>query len=108
MDVSLVQDGSDADFMARMVPTAEKAYKGSIVSMAVMDVAVEALVGGDTSLGLADNGGTREVGRLRGETEKDLADEVIDIERIPRLSRWQGRSAALASSAAHVARVLWI
>jgi hypothetical protein len=92
--------------MVRILVTGEKANEGSLVSMADMDAAAEALVSGDTLLGLADSGGTHEVGRLQGETEKDLSDEVVVIERILPLSRRRGWSVVLASAADHVTRVV--
>jgi hypothetical protein len=85
-----------------MVPTDEKAYEGKLVSILDMGATEEALVAGDTLPGLGDGGGMRDVGRLQGEGEKDLTDDVVIVERI--LSRQRGRSAALASVAAHVGR----
>jgi hypothetical protein len=84
----LIQDGSDADSMARIVPTGEKAYEGSLVSITDMEAAVVALLAGDTLPGLGDDGGARDVGWLRGEVEKDFTNGVVVIERI--LSRRQG------------------
>jgi hypothetical protein len=45
--------------------------------MVDMEVATKLLVGGDTSLELADGRGVRELGRLRGDTEKDLTEDVV-------------------------------
>jgi hypothetical protein len=100
----LVQDRSDADAMAIIVPSGEKAYEGKLVSIANMGATAEAMLASNTSPRLGDGGGAHDVGRLRGEVEKDLTDDVIIVDRI--LSRWRGRSAAMASEAAHVTGVL--
>jgi hypothetical protein len=100
---SLIQDRFDVDSMAMIVPSGEKAYEGKLVLIADMGAAAEALLAGETSPRLGDGGGAHDVGRLRGKVEKDLTDDVV-VEQI--LSRQQGRSAMMASVAAHVAGVL--
>jgi hypothetical protein len=72
-----------------------------------MESGAEHLVGGDTLPELPDGGGTQEVGRLRGEAEKDLTEEVVIIERITPLRRHRGRSAVLAVAASHIAITMW-
>jgi hypothetical protein len=60
----LVQDRSDADSMAIIVPSGERAYEGKRVPIMDMGVAAKELLAGDTSPKLGDGGGTRDVGWL--------------------------------------------
>jgi hypothetical protein len=48
----------------------------------------------------------QEVGRLRGEAEEDLTEEVVDFQRRRPHRRWRGASAAAAAE--HVALTCWI
>jgi hypothetical protein len=45
------------------------------------EAAEEAEVGDDAAPALADGGGAREGGRLRGEAEEDLGEQVVVVER---------------------------
>jgi hypothetical protein len=78
--------------MVQIRVAAEEAEEGR-PSMADAEAADESAVSGEVPPALGDEGGVQEVGRLRGEAEEDLVEEVVVVQRIPHRRR-RGEAAA--------------
>jgi hypothetical protein len=65
----------------------------------IAEATEELAVGGEASPALGDEGGAQEVGRLRGEAEEDLVEEVVVIQRMRQFRRRQRGSAAAVAHA---------
>lgn len=75
-EVGRVRSGHEADVAKVSV---EKAEQGRVSAVVEADAAGEAGVGDEAAPAVADKGGAREGGRLRGQAEKDLREQIVDI-----------------------------
>lgn len=81
----------------------EKAKEGRVAVVAEAEAAGEAVVGGEAAPALGDEGGAWERGRLRGEAEEDLLEEIVVIQR--RLHRRRQRAAARVRAAHRIGKI---
>jgi hypothetical protein len=76
----------------------EAAEEGWAAAVVEAEAAEESAVGEEAAPAAADEGGAGEGGRLRGEADEDLGEEVVDVQR-----RRRRRARAAAEAGRHLA-----
>ena len=64
-----------------VIPVEEETEEGRVTAVVDAEAAEEGGVGDEAAPALADGGGAGEGGRLRGEAEEDLGEEVVVVQR---------------------------